>query len=399
MHEHYPDSGFHMFLMGMDGPFGNLFVDTIKTMPYPIIYHPPNSRFRQPDNFNCGVCWVLFIYDTILAFHHRPFMETSCGEHDVEANFGKYVHSKVWLSGRGTERNEIMRVVNPILTLFRKEMVLMIERMRWCFLLANNCDVTRHSSWGDIHQNHAAILDSTDHGKYVQPILDERNNDLNTPVHQLYLREKYLRKRINDGTKVPALETNTEVFLTPLLLAEMYLEKIKPGGDLATIIANNPKPRRHRKKLFNIRFYCELILRGGWYNMYLPKPDENPTFAKEKERLGSIGIPTDLIDVTGDGNCLFYCMLNFLHETDGLGHSWPDYDNPVMHMRHLLSNWGNTMKQSYWTYLSGYTSKEARLRCLYDVAINYMDKEFMLKNENADYLGEVFDAAISAQVF
>jgi hypothetical protein len=213
MHEHLHDTGYHMFLMGMDGPFGNLFVDTTETIPYPIIYRPPKARFQQPDTWNCAVCWLLFAYDNILAFHHRPFMETSCGDHDVQVHFGKYVHSKAWLTGKGTGQTETSKVVNPLLTLFRKEMVLIIEHMRWCFLLANHCDVIRLPSWGDIHQNHAAILDSTDHGKYVQPILDERNNDLNTPMHQLYLREKYLRKRVNDGSKIPALETDTKVFL------------------------------------------------------------------------------------------------------------------------------------------------------------------------------------------
>ena len=133
--------------------------------------------------------------------------------------------------------------------------------------------------------------------------------------------------------------------------------------------------------------------------MYLPKPHENPTFAQEKERLGSIGLPNDLIDVLGDGNCLFYCMLNFLQETGRLGTTWREGENPVMHMLHLLSNLGKGMKQSYWTYLSGYVSKEARLCCLYDEAINYMDREFMLKDKNAYYSGEIFDAAMFARVY
>jgi hypothetical protein len=133
--------------------------------------------------------------------------------------------------------------------------------------------------------------------------------------------------------------------------------------------------------------------------MFLPKPDKNPTFAKEKERLGSVGIPTNLIDVTGDGNCLFYCMLNFLLETGRLGTTWREVENPVMHMRHLLCNLGKGMKQSYWTYLSGYASKEVRLCCLYDEAINYMDREFMMKDENANNLGEIFDAAIFARAY
>ena len=133
--------------------------------------------------------------------------------------------------------------------------------------------------------------------------------------------------------------------------------------------------------------------------MFLPKPHENPTFAQEKERLGSIGLPTDLIDVLGDGNCLFYCMLNFLLETGRLGTTWREVENPVMHMRHLLCNLGKGMKQSYWTYLSGYESKEARMCCLYDEAINYMDRDFMTKDENANNHGEIFDAAIFARVY
>ena len=54
---------------------------------------------------------------------------------------------------------------------------------------------------------------------------------------------------------------------------------------------------------------------------------------------------------------------------------------------------------SYWTYLSGTTEPNVRLDWLYNKRINYLDEEFMLKEENEDYLGDQFDCCIFARKF
>ena len=41
------DCGYHMFLMGLEGPFGNLFVDNVKTMPFPLLVFQITKRFRN----------------------------------------------------------------------------------------------------------------------------------------------------------------------------------------------------------------------------------------------------------------------------------------------------------------------------------------------------------------
>jgi hypothetical protein len=85
-----------MFLMGMRGPFGNLFVDTVATLPYPVIDRPLKSIFPQPNGYDCGVCWCLFMYDTMLLFHNRPFV-VGGGQDDAFFHLGEYIHSNAYV--------------------------------------------------------------------------------------------------------------------------------------------------------------------------------------------------------------------------------------------------------------------------------------------------------------
>ena len=75
MHQEETLSGLHMYMVGMDGPFGNLFLIDMESMPLPFLDRDRKVVFMQPNGYDCGLCWGLFVYDTLLAFEHRPFLE------------------------------------------------------------------------------------------------------------------------------------------------------------------------------------------------------------------------------------------------------------------------------------------------------------------------------------
>ena len=102
-----------MFLMGMEGPFGNLYVVTEKTMPFPLLYRAEKKKISQGNGYDCGICWCLFMYDTILAFHHRPYIMKG-GSADAYAHMGNYVHSPEWLKGKRSMRDEQQYVSKPL---------------------------------------------------------------------------------------------------------------------------------------------------------------------------------------------------------------------------------------------------------------------------------------------
>ena len=304
---------------------------------------------RKENNFatkRLGLWHLLefFIYDTILAFHHRPFVSQG-GSDDAFAHMGNYVHSEGFLKGKTSMRDESQYVIKPLCQLLRYEMVLMLERIRLCYILAQNCDVTRPSDWGTITKDHLDLLESTRYKKYHQHV--------GTPIHKLYVREKYLRKWVCDGKKVPSLMGDTSHLLNHKLLAEYYMKRIGKNGELTQVVANAAKARRNRKKLICVKYYCEHCQRSWWHHIFLPLPAEKPTSPAEKARLLSLGIKGELIDVRGDGNCLYYCMLNFLVETGFLNSFWKKEDNPLMYIRKYLHGAGKTLKDSYWTFYQG----------------------------------------------
>jgi hypothetical protein len=133
--------------------------------------------------------------------------------------------------------------------------------------------------------------------------------------------------------------------------------------------------------------------------MFLPLPDENPTFPAEEARLLSLGLAGKLIDVRGDGNCLYYCMLNYLVETKELTEFWNQNENPVDFLQRLLRDSGSHLKESYWMFLAGVTEPKVRLDWLYNKRINYMDEKFMLEPGNEDYMGDQFDCCLFAKTF
>ena len=90
----------HMYFLGTDGPFGNLFYDNLETLPFKFLAGPLRSISFQPNTWDCGLCWCLFIYDTMLAFQHRACMVSPSGKEDAVHFLGHYIHSKAFMDGQ-----------------------------------------------------------------------------------------------------------------------------------------------------------------------------------------------------------------------------------------------------------------------------------------------------------
>ena len=148
-----------------------------------------------------------------------------------------------------------------------------------------------------------------------------------------------------------------------------------------------------------------LSSKRSWYNLIHPEEGSNPTFPDEVQRLTSMGIPGDLMDVVGDGNCLFYCMLHFLYvrADTPMGLSYTElskklslaYDYPLVGMRKLIREEGTKLSESYWSTLASYT-REERLDFIYNPSTYFMDDTFTRNPDNAAYQGDQFDAIIFA---
>ena len=145
-------SGLHMFLMGVEGPFGNILTDTFETLPFHFISRPIKSISFQGNGWDCGICWCLFIYDTVLALHNRPILIPISGmgkvyskrllTMDAKYHFGHYIHSPAFLANHKSVKKEKAEISGPLCLLWRMEMLLLIDRLRWFYLSSKHCDIT-----------------------------------------------------------------------------------------------------------------------------------------------------------------------------------------------------------------------------------------------------------------
>jgi hypothetical protein len=184
-------SGLHMFLMGVHGPFGNILTDTFESLPFQFINRSVKSISFQGNGFDCGICWCLFIYDTVLALHNRPLLIPILGTGKVDVkkllvmdatyHFGHYIHSSAFLANPKSV---------PLCFLWCMEMLLLIERLRWCYLSSKHCDITRPNNWGKPVEKHLLLLDSPDFKANIIPILKCRNQGSRTKVNALWKKER-----------------------------------------------------------------------------------------------------------------------------------------------------------------------------------------------------------------
>ncbi len=232
MHQEEQNTGLHMYLMGMDGPYGNLFSTNFEDMPFPLLERPQRVVFKQPNNYDCGLCWGLFVYDTLLAFEHRPFLDKETCVDDAANFLGHFVHSQGFLKKGGSYSHETKNVLVPLCRLWRHECLLIIERIRYLYLAAKHCDITRPNEWGGMTEEHKSLVNSKTYDTHLKPILDMRDHQPRAPFHKLYLKEKYFRIRMGDKEKVPTLTTNPGMLLDFQKFAQFIRPRLLPDGTL-----------------------------------------------------------------------------------------------------------------------------------------------------------------------
>ena len=72
-------------------------------------------------------------------------------------------------------------------------------------------------------------------------------------------------------------------------------------------------------------------------------------FPGEAERLYNLNVPQVVVDVSGDGNCLYYCMLGYLVQTRYLNDEWIQSSHPAVWMRQQIRKYAeNNVTEEEW---------------------------------------------------
>jgi hypothetical protein len=173
----------------------------------------------------------------------------------------------------------------------------------------------------------------------------------------------------------------------------------KTDGQWSTLADDIKRLNQKKGGLILARYWCDLVrCDGNWSQTFLLSAGTNSTFDKECQRLSLAGVPGNLVDMVGDGNCLFYCMLHYLHaRANRLVHNMGK-DYPLIWMRKLLRDFGSKLDVSYWTYGSS-DAAGIKLPHIYDPMVNFMDEEFTRNVANQDCQGDQFDVFIFAAAF
>jgi hypothetical protein len=404
----------HMYFLGCNGPFGNLFKDTMESLPYKFINRPPRSISFQPNTWDCGICWCLFIYDTMLAMHQRAYMVIPSGKDDAVYHFGHYIHSKQFMNQELSSVREKTNVTTPLCKLWRHEMLEMIERLRWCFLSSRHCDITRPNDWGVTTAEHQLLLSNPLFVEHVKPVLDRRNEIDNNPrsrINAVYTKEKQCRLKVLDGNKCPSIHPDPSLLLDYKRFAEWLEDQVVSDGSWGSLVWNENAVSRHRtlletdeyrtteedlatirrekNRMIHARYWCDLVRADGiWNNVMLASsPSDVKSFKRECKRLYGLGVPHGLIDVLGDGNCLYYCILHFLVEFKSplalsIGNNYP-----LVWIRKLIRDGAKLLDDVYWIGLCGET-REDQLDFYYNPHFNFMDDELTCAAKNQEYQGD-----------
>jgi hypothetical protein len=132
--------------------------------------------------------------------------------------------------------------------------------------------------------------------------------------------------------------------------------------------------------------------------MLLPPLGTNTLFDTECKRLTIAGVPAGMIDMIGDGNCLYYAMIHYLAEVDDRILLTIGSDYPQVWLRKLLRNFANKMHSNYWDILLG-GDREVKLNSIFDPTFNYMDETLTRHYDHVDKQGEITDVYIFAALF
>ena len=93
-----------------------------------------------------------------------------------------------------------------------------------------------------------------------------------------------------------------------------------------------------------------------------------------------------MIDMIGDGNCLYYAMIHYLAEVDDRILLTIGNDYPQIWLRKLLRNFGGKMHPNYWDIILG-ADQEVKLNSIYGPNFNYMDETLTQHHNHIDKQG------------
>ena len=121
-----------------------------------------------------------------------------------------------------------------------------------------------------------------------------------------------------------------------------------------------------------------LLTKPIWYEDFIV---ESPIFPTECSRLYGCGVPTGLVDVVGDGNCLFYCFLQFLvFEQHKFTETWEFKAKPVTWIRKKLRKWVEALTEQEWLDVTMCDDEEFRndeCKRIFSEVVDYYDGELM----------------------
>ena len=90
------------------------------------------------------------------------------------------------------------------------------------------------------------------------------------------------------------------------------------------------------------------------------------------------------MDVCGDGNCLYYCLLNYLVHSGYLNDTWVHTSHTVVWMRKTIRKQARLIKSDKWMKMSAQADSEyveGELDRMYNSRIDYLDGDLMRKSD------------------
>jgi hypothetical protein len=98
------------------------------------------------------------------------------------------------------------------------------------------------------------------------------------------------------------------------------------------------------------------------------------------------------VDVLGDGNCLYYCLLQYLVERGQFAEVWKERVHPAFWMREKIRKWVGRLSDEEWMVTTSQNEPEfvaSELYRIYDSSIDYLDVDAM--RESDAYFGSAID--------
>jgi hypothetical protein len=133
-----------------------------------------------------------------------------------------------------------------------------------------------------------------------------------------------------------------------------------------------------------------------WGNNFM-KPRMTRYFGQECQRLYSWNLPKNLMDVVGDGNCLFYCLLFHLFRTNRLSVDWKETEPPLEWMRKTIRDGYHRLSEEDWYNQQFATNpeeeREKNSKRVFTEGLDYR------KQCGTEDYGEPLDCLVYAKIF